>query len=114
MSHQCTCSDPGYCEKFNREMDARDYSICQNCVNSPPRAAIVGGWYRDKLKADGKTAGCAWKGSPILNEFGNHKFRKTCGCGGQPSKIYLFECFHPQERQAEDNCEGRCTDYLSL
>ena len=114
MSHTCTCKQAGYCDKFDREQSEEDFQVCQNCFNNPQRATVVGSWYRSALRKKGRMAGCAWKGPAILDEFGNHKFRRTCGCGGQASQIYLFECNHPQPRQAEGNCERRCTDYLSL
>ena len=114
MSHTCVCVTPGQCDYFHREMSEADYSICGNCLNNPQRAAIVGSWYREKLKQEGATAGCAWKGLPILDEFGNQKFRKTCGCGGMKEKIALFVCHHPQPREAQEDCEKRCGDYLSI
>ena len=114
MPHQCQCSDPGRCEYLLRDMSPEEFDICQNCFNNKPRASIVAQWYREKLRKLGHMAGCAFKGPQLMDEEGYPKFRRTCGCSGQKPQIYLFECFHPQPRTAEEECEKRCGDYTSL
>lgn len=114
MPHKCECEKTGFCQKFSREQGQNDLNLCQNCFNMPQRALVIAEWYQTKLRSEGRMAGCVWKSSAILDEFGNHKYRRTCGCGGQASKIYLYECLHPQMPHAEDNCEGRCTNYFTV
>jgi len=114
MAHTCVCTESGTCSFFKREMSDTDFDICRNCFNNQSRASIVSQWYKERGRKLGILNGCALKGDPVLNEFGNQKIRRTCGCGGQKAEIPLFECHHPQPRTAEEDCEKRCSDYTSF
>ncbi len=108
-SHKCECAGVGNCPKFRQYMDERMFDMCQTALQTPVRAQYIAGLY-SKISL----GTCEYKGEPLLTSDG---FRKTryqgCGCGGEPvRKTTLYQCSAPgAPREAEDNCELRCTSF---
>ena len=109
-NHKCECTEPGLCKKFGQYMDDRYHDMCKTALLSAVRMQTIAALY-SKVEV----GHCAYKGLPLVDEYG---FRKTryqgCGCGGEPVKqTTLYQCSAPGAyREGEDNCELRCTSFI--
>ena len=111
-NHKCECDGVGICPKFGQYMDERMFDMCQTALMTPTRAQYV-----STLYAKISNGACEYKGEPLVDSSG---FRRTryqgCGCGGEPvKKTTLYNCSAPgAPREAEDNCELRCTSFRPI
>lgn len=110
-SHKCDCTGAGFCQRFQRHMDERQHHICQTANTSPLRMQIIA-----QLYATTPAGICAYKGDPLTDSHGFARKRSTCGgCGNSHNNgpVMLYQCNFPsKQREAEDHCESRCSDFL--
>ena len=106
----CVCSNPGYCDRYKREMSLEDWDVCRGGVF----------WLKERKVSEwlsgpspNRPQGqCIFYNGPTLDEFGNQKIHRTCGCGGQRAVVPLINCLHPSHVDPmPDDCQSRCTHY---
>lgn len=114
----CTCTAPGRCPAFGRDMTARDLEICKGEYASNPlpeetREKFLR-WWKDgspvqtNPEAPGLPPACPHLWKRVRDEGGEVVTRKCGTCPGAPA-LDLFECRCPARRQG-----GGHNDHVTL
>ena len=110
----CQCDSAGHCKVFDRDMDQSDFDTCKSAVHFL-RVESYLKWSKEKRLKLGPVAPCVYLDGPSIDEFGNQRVRKTCGCGGRRSTEPLVVCLHPSHADPmPDDCISRCTNFHPL
>jgi len=110
----CKCLSAGYCSVFDREMSESEWNACCRAIHSV-KEDYYKSWCREKRTKSGTISGCVFSDGAALDEFGNQKTRRTCGCGGLRTIEPLITCLHPShEDPMPDNCYERCNHFSPI